>query len=303
VSGETKSAVLAAIAGNVLIALTKFAAAFFSGSSAMLSEGIHSLVDTANDGLLLYGMRRSGRPADDEHPFGYGHEIYFWALVAGILFFALGGGMSIITGLGHIANPLPPQNAGWSYAVLAAAMLFEGGSWIYGYRAFRAEQRGRGFVETIHGTKNPTSFAVLLEDSAALAGLALAFVGVFAASHLDAPWMDGVSSVVIGVMLCAIALVMVYESKELLIGEGMERGTLKALRAMVQAEPAVERVIKLATLYLGPEEVVLAIDLRFRAGTPVEEIRATFARLRRAINARYPRVRRIFIDTTSIGDD
>jgi cation diffusion facilitator family transporter len=300
VSGETKTAVVAAIAGNLLIALTKFAAALLSGSSAMLSEGIHSLVDTANDGLLLYGLRRSRLPADEEHPFGYGHEVYFWTLVAGMLFFALGGGMSIITGLQHISQPAAPQNTGWSYAVLAAAMLFEGGSWVYGYRAFRAERRGRGILETIHGTKNPLTFAVLLEDSAALIGLVLAFAGIFAASHLDAPWMDGASSVVIGVLLCLIALVMVYESKELLIGEGLEPRTLEALRDMVRAEPAIERVDKLASMYFGPEEVVLAIDLRFRAETAIEEIRPTLARLRGAIRDRYPRIQRIFIDTTSI---
>ena len=301
-SKETKAAVLAAVAGNLFIAITKFAAAFFSGSAAMLSEAIHSLVDTSNDGLLLYGLRRSKRPPDDEHPFGYGREAYFWTLIAGILFFALGGGMSIITGLQHLANPSPPQNSALSYAVLAVAMLFEGTSWFYGYRAFRTERRGRGIVQTIHGTKNPMSFAVLLEDSAALLGLLLAFAGILAASRFDVPWMDAASSVLIGVLLCVIALIMVYESKELLIGEGMDPATLRALRAMILAEPAIERVDKLTSIYLGPEEVALAMELRFRAGTAIEQIRATLAGLRSAMRAEYPRIRRIFIETTSIDD-
>jgi cation diffusion facilitator family transporter len=298
--GETKAAVLAAVAGNLLIALVKFVAALVSGSAAMLSEGIHSLVDTANDALLLYGLRRSLRAPDDEHPFGYGHEAYFWTLVAGMLFFALGGGMSIVTGLQHIGDPSPPENLAWGYTVLAAAALFEGVSWIFGYRAFRREQRGRGIVETIHLTKNPLSFAVLLEDSAALVGLALAFAGIFAAAYLDAPWMDGAASVAIGLLLCLIALVMVYESKELLIGEGVDRRTLEAIRTLALAQPAVEQVRGIATLYLGPEEAVLALELRFRAGTAVEEIRSALARLRGAVTQRYPHIRRIFIETTSI---
>lgn len=298
--GETKAAVLAAVAGNLLIALVKFVAALVSGSAAMLSEGIHSLVDTANDALLLYGLRRSLRAPDDEHPFGYGHEAYFWTLVAGMLFFALGGGMSIVTGLQHIADPSPPESLAWSYAVLAAAALFEGVSWIFAYRAFHREQRGRGVVETIHLTKNPLSFAVLLEDSAALAGLALAFAGIFAAAYFDAPWMDGAASVAIGVLLCLIALVMVYESKELLIGEGVDRRTLGAIRSLALAQPAVEQVRGIATLYLGPEEAVLALELRFRAGTAVEEIRSALARFRGAVTQRYPHIRRIFIETTSI---
>jgi divalent metal cation (Fe/Co/Zn/Cd) transporter len=186
--------------------------------------------------------------------------------------------------------------------VLVAAAAFEGASWLYGFRAFRAERRGRGVLETIHETKNPTTFATLLEDSAALLGLAFAFAGIFLSARLDAPWIDGASSVLIGVLLCAIALVMVVESKSLLIGEGVGRPMLHALRAIVQAEPAVQTVAKLATVYLGPDEIMLAIELRFRDGTTLEEIRASLARMKAAIRARYPRIARIFIDTAAIGD-
>src|SRR4051812_11491734 len=149
-ASESRQAVIAAVAGNLLIAAAKFVAAAFSGSAAMLSEALHSLVDTGNDGLMLYGMHRSRLPADAEHPFGYGHELYFWTLVAGILFFALGGGMSIVTGIVHLGQPKPPEDVGWNYAVIVAAMLFEGGSWWYGFKAFRTERRGRGALETIH---------------------------------------------------------------------------------------------------------------------------------------------------------
>ena len=301
-ASESRQAVTAAIAGNVLIAVSKLVAAAFSGSAAMLSEGFHSLVDCGNDLLMLYGMKVSRRPADAEHPFGYGHELYFWTLVVGILFFALGGGMSILNGAMHIAGGRLPEDVSWNYAVIAAAMVFEGASWWFGFKAFRAERRGRSVLETIRGSKDPTTFSVLLEDSAALAGLALAFLGIFLSVRLGEPWIDGASSIAIGVLLCLVAVVMVYESKELLVGEGMEKGTLETLRGLVIADPSIERVDQLLTLYLGPEEVMLAIELRFRAGTKIEDVRRALARLRRAIRERYPRIRRIFVDTAAIGE-
>jgi cation diffusion facilitator family transporter len=266
-AGETRKAVVAAVIGNLAIAATKFIAAAFSGSAAMLAEAIHSLVDTGNGGLMLYGLHRSRKPADEDHPFGYGHELYFWTLMVGILVFALGGGMSIVTGISHLAEPRAPEHVGWNYAVLGFAMVFEGSSWYFGLKAFQTELRGRGILETIHATKNPANFAILLEDSAALVGLALALAGIFLAEQLGEPWIDGASSIAIGVLLCLVAFVMVFESKELLVGEGMEKQTLARLRAIVQAEPAIEAVDKLTTMYLGPEEVMLAITLRFRSGT------------------------------------
>src|ERR1043166_3068913 len=153
-AGESRQAVLAAVAGNLPIAGTKVLAAGFSGGPAMLSEAIHSLIDTGNGVLMLYGMHRSRRPPDEQHPFGYGHEFYFWTLVVGILVFALGGGMSILAGISRIAAPRPAENLAWNYAVLACAALFESVSWYYGFKAFRAERRGRGVFETIRGSKN-----------------------------------------------------------------------------------------------------------------------------------------------------
>jgi cation diffusion facilitator family transporter len=301
-AGEAKSAVVAAIASNLIIVVAKVVAAAFSGSAAMLSEAIHSLVDTGNGALLLYGLRRSRQPPDEDHPFGYGHELYFWTLVVGVLIFALGGGMSIVTGVMHIARSELPENTGWNYAVIAVAMVFESISWRYGWNAFHAERRGRGVVETIRETKNPTTFSVLLEDSAALLGLAVAFVGIFLSVQLDAPWIDGASSIVIGALLSLVAMVMVYESKGLLVGEGVRKSTLEEVRAIVRADPAVDCVEKLLTIYLGPEEILLAIELRFHAHSDVSEIRSAVARIRRAIQARHPRIRRIFLDATSIGE-
>lgn len=301
-AGETKRAVLAAVAANVIIAACKFVAAAFSGSAAMLAEGIHSLVDSGNSALILHGIRRSRRKADAEHPFGYGHELYFWTLLVGILVFAVGGGMSIITGILHILQSTLPEAAGWNYAVLAAAAVFESISWYFGAKAFGAERRGRGILETVRISKDPTSFAVLFEDTAALLGLVFAFFGIFLSTTLNAPWIDGASSVLIGVLLCLVALVMVYESKGLLVGEGVEKKTLEDLRAIIRADPAVQDVDKLLSMYLGPDDVMLAIELRFRPHTTLVEVREAIARLKRDIQSRYPRIRRIFLDSASIGD-
>jgi len=301
-AGESTRAVIAAIAGNLAIAVCKFVAAGFSGSAAMLAEAIHSLVDTGNDGLMLYGLRRSTKPADEDHPFGYGHELYFWTLVVGILIFGLGGGMSILTGILHVMHETTTEASVWSYAVLAIAAVFEGISWWFGYRAFRSEQQGRGVVETIQISKDPTTFSVLLEDSAALAGLAIAFVGIFMSHQLGMPWIDGASSIVIGVLLCLIALVMVYESKGLLIGEGVTKETAHGVRALIAAESEVESIGKLGTLYLGPEDVMLAVEVRFRRDGSVADTRHAIGRMSNAIRAKYPRIRHVFLDASSIGE-
>jgi cation diffusion facilitator family transporter len=267
----------------------------------MLSEAIHSLVDTGNDALMLYGIRRSGKPADNDHPFGYGHELYFWTLVVGILIFALGGGMSILTGILHVINRTPAEASVWNYAVLAVAAVFEGVSWYFGLRAFRSEQAGRGIIETIKVSKDPTTFSVLLEDSAALVGLAVAGAGIYLSNRLAMPWLDGASSIAIGALLCAIAVVMVYESKSLLVGEGVGRATAQALRTLIASDAAVQSIGKLATLYLGPEDVMLAVEIRFHADNSLDDTRHAIGRITRSIREKYPRIRHVFLDASSIG--
>ncbi|HJU22834.1 MAG TPA: cation diffusion facilitator family transporter [Casimicrobiaceae bacterium] len=298
---ESTTAVIAAIAGNLAIAACKFVAAGISGSAAMLSEAIHSLVDAGNDALMLYGIKRSGKPPDADHPFGYGHELYFWTLVVGMLIFAVGGGMSILTGILHVVNHVSSEASLLGYGVLAVAAVFEGISWYLGLRAFRKEQGDRGVVETIQVSKDPTTFSVLLEDSAALLGLAFAFAGIFVGQRFGLPWADGASSIAIGVLLCAIALVMVYESKSLLVGEGVGRTTAQTLRALIASDPAVESIGRLATMYLGPDEVILALEIRFRSDRSLGETRAAISRMTNAIRTRYPRIRHVFIDASAIG--
>ena len=299
-ASESKTAIFAAILGNLAIAATKFAAAAFTGSSAMLSEAIHSVVDTGNGGLLLLAIYNSRKPPDKDHPFGYGRELYFWTLMGGVLIFGVGGGMSAYQGFTHLAHPAPVEDPTWNYVVIGFAVVFEGASWYFGWKAFSVERGEQGVLEAIHTSKDPTSFSVLLEDSAALVGLVVAFLGIFLGQQLSLPHLDGVASIVIGVLLCAVAVVMVYESKGLLIGEGVDRETLESLRALVEADQDVEHVQHLYTIYQGARTVLLAIELRFRDTISALEIRRAAGRLKGNIRAQYPEIRRVFLGVESI---
>jgi cation diffusion facilitator family transporter len=304
VTSESTTAIVAAIVGNLAIAVIKFVAAAFTGSSAMISEAIHSLVDTGNGGLMLLGVHKSREPPDEDHPFGHGRELYFWTLIVAILIFAVGGGMSTYEGITHLSHPTLPENTAWSYGVLGLAFVFEGTSWCFGWKAFSVEKGSKGVLQTIHESKDPTTFSVLLEDSAALLGLIFAFLGIFLGRQLGLPYLDGAASIVIGVLLCVVAVLMVYESKGLLIGEGLDRETLKSVRSVVEADPAVERVQHLHTLYLGAHEVLLTIELRFRSTISAIEVRESVARLKRKIRTQHPDVTRIFFGAETIsGDD
>jgi cation diffusion facilitator family transporter len=302
-ASESKTAIVAAILGNLAIAVTKFVAAFFTGSAAMLSEAIHSVVDTGNGGLMLLGLQRSRKPPDEEHPFGHGRELYFWTLIVAILIFAIGGGMSIYEGIIHLWHPVHVENPMWNYIVLGLAMVFESGSWYFGWKAFSAERGRKGIMEAIHTSKDPTSFAVMLEDTAALLGLVIAFLGIYLGRVLGVPQLDGAASVGIGLLLCAIAVILVYESKGLLIGEGVDKETLRNIRAMVDADKSVERVRQLHTLYLGANEALLAVELRFHSHIAARDVRQSVRRLNRDIRARYPDITRIFFGAESLTED
>lgn len=295
-AGSAKGPIYAAIAANVAIAISKFVAAFFSGSSAMLSEGIHSLVDTFNGVLLLYGINRSKRPADEEHPFGYGKELYFWALVVAVLIFSIGGGMSFYEGIEHIKNPEPIKDPTMSYIVLSLAILFEGAALIFAVRSFRKTTRGKRFWRAIHTSKDPSSFAVILEDAAALIGLFVAFVGVYFSYTLNMPVLDGVASIIIGVLLTIIAIVMAVESKDLLIGESADPEVRQSVREIVLAEDAVQSMKNLVTLHFGPEKVLIAMDVEFDDDLSPDDIEEAIARIEVQIRSAHPIVGRIFIE-------
>ena len=269
----------------------------------MLSEAIHSLVDTGNGALILLGIRNSRKPPDREHPFGYGRELYFWTLIVGVLIFGVGGGMSIYEGLTHLTHPTPIQDAKWSYIVLCLSAMFESISWYFGWKAFSKERRGRGVLEVIHTTKDPTSFSVLLEDSAALLGLGIALLGIFLSQSLRQPYFDGAASIAIGVLLCTIATIMVHESRGLLIGEGVDQKTLKNLRAIVEDDEDVAHVQHLHTIYQSPRTVLLVIELRFDDSISAVDVRKAVRRLETNIQERYPEIKYVFFGSASISSD
>lgn len=299
-SSGSRAAIYAAILGNLAIAITKFVAAVIGGSSAMMAEGIHSLVDTGNGGLLLLGIQMSQRPADDAHPFGHGKELYFYVLIVGILIFGIGGGISIWEGIQHVFHPEPITNASLSYAVLGLAIVFEGIVWTIALKAFLQETEGGPFWESIRSSKNPTTFAVLFEDSAALGGLVIALGGIFLSQRLSMPVLDGAASIVIGVLLCTIAFVLIYESKALLIGEAADPETVDNIRTIALADPMVNDVIRLLTMHMGPRQVILNIELDFDGSCSGDEIEKAVDRIETAIRAEHDEITYLFIESGSL---
>jgi cation diffusion facilitator family transporter len=299
---ESKLAIFAAIAGNLLIAATKFTASFFTGSSAMLSEGIHSVVDTGNGVLMLLGIRKSKKPPDEQHPFGHGRELYFWSLVVAFSIFAVGGGLSIYEGILHVLEPEPMQNAVWNYAVLGTSAVFEGVSWYFGWLAFDKVRRGRPVVEAMQLSKDPTSFTVLLEDSTALIGLVIAFLGVFLGQQFGIVYFDAVASILIGILLCGVALFLGAESKSLLIGEAVGPEILKGIREIAESEKDVEKAIKILTIYIGPDDVAATLELEFKENISAAELRRAVRRIEMAIKEKYPRIRNVFYEAASLSE-
>ncbi|RYX97824.1 MAG: cation diffusion facilitator family transporter [Comamonadaceae bacterium] len=293
---ESPIAVYGAIAANIAIAITKFIVAGVTGSSAMLSEGIHSAVDTFNGVLLLIGLKLSKRPATAEHPFGHGKELYFWSLIVAVLIFGLGGGVSFYEGVQHIRRPVALTDPTWNYVVLAAAAVFEGASFLVALKQFMRQKGEQPFWSAIHRSKDPTNYTVLAEDAAALAGLLVAGIGIFLSHELGIPELDGVASVIIGLLLAGVAVLLVREARGLLIGEGIRAETADAIRQMAAAHANVEGVGQVLSMYLGPNEVLVTIDIDFIDGTLASDAAKTVARLEVEVRARYPMIRRLFIE-------
>ena len=295
---ESKATIYAALAGNTAIATVKFGAAFWTGSSAMLSEAIHSTVDTGNQLLMLYGLKRSTRPATDLHPFGFGLELYFWTFVVAILIFGLGAGVSILEGIDKIRNPHTVEAPTVAYVVLAASFLFEGASWLVALRAFRSHSRNSGLLEAVQRSKDPSVFTVLLEDSAALAGLAVAALGLAAAQWLDLPMLDGVASVVIGLLLAGTAAFLASECKGLLLGEAADLPTQASLRR-IATRPGISGVNEVLTMHFGPNDVLAIISLDFDDHLTAAEVETLVSATEREIKQAHPDIRRIFVEAQS----
>ena len=295
-SPKTKLVIYVAIAGNLAIAFVKFIAAALTGSSAMLSEGIHSLVDTGNQLLLLLGVNRSRKPADSKHPFGYGKELYFWSLIVAIMLFGVGGGMTIYEGVTHILEPRPLEEPFWAYVILGVSMLMEGISWTFAIRALLAEKGKHSLWQTLRRSYDPSVLTVLLEDTAALIGLMVAFAGIYLAHRFSNPYFDGAASVVIGVILCIVSVILARESKGLLVGEAATPEVVESVTSLALNEPAVVAVNQVLTLVFGPEEVLLNIEAQFVPSLRVNELAKVVSRLEVTIQQYHPRVKRIFIE-------
>ena len=301
VAGSSKKVIFAALIGNALIAVTKFVAASVTGSSAMLSEGIHSLVDTGNQVLLLYGLRRAKKPADERHPFGHGKEIYFWSFVVAILIFAVGAGVSVYEGIHRILHPAEIQNVTINYFVLGLAVVFEGVAWFFAFTEFTRAKGRWGYLEAVHRGKDPTIFVVLFEDSAAILGLGVAFVGILLSEVTGILVFDGIASVIIGVILGGTAIWLAYETKSLLIGEAATPRVVEGVRRIVNARDDVERVNEVLTMHVGPDFILLNVSVQFRDEATAMHLEGVISRMDLEIKAAFPEVKRVFIEAETAG--
>jgi cation diffusion facilitator family transporter len=287
---ESNRVIIAALLGNFLVAATKFAAAAVTGSSAMTSEAVHSLVDTGNELLLLYGLRQAAKPADADHPFGHGRELYFWSFIVALAIFAVGAGASIFQGVRHIRSPVVIRNPAVNYVVLALALVFEGGSWWVAFKAFRAVKGDIGYLEAVRKSKDPTTFTVLAEDTGAILGIFIALAGTIAAHVLERPALDGAASIAIGVLLGLIAIVLARETKGLLIGEPARSELVSAICAIARAQPGIESSNGLFTVHIGPRQVVAALSVDFRDTLSAGEVEAIVATIEDRVRKDHPEV-------------
>jgi len=288
--------IVAALIGNSLIAITKFVAAAHTGSSAMLSEGVHSVVDTGNQVLLLFGLKQSRKPPDEDFPFGHGKEVYFWSFVVAILIFAVGAGISLYEGIIRVIHPHPVENVHINYIVLGLAMLFEGGAWFFAFKAFGSVKGKRGYIEAVQKGKDPTFFVVLFEDSAAMLGLIVALIGVWLGEATGNPIFDGIASIFIGLILGATAWWLAYETKGLLIGERANREVVSGIRRIVRAQAAVNHVNEVLTMHMGPEFILVNVSVDFADDIHTGQVEEAAAEMDREIKKKFPNVKRVFIE-------
>jgi cation diffusion facilitator family transporter len=296
---SSSKVVVAALVGNGLIAITKFGASAVTGSSAMLSEAIHSLVDTANQGLLLYGLKKSQKPADERHPFGYGRELYFWAFIVAILIFGAGGGFSIYEGFNKLFHPHPITSPLINYIVLGLAILFEGVAWSIAFKEFWKNKGKLSWFKAVQESKDPTIFTVLFEDSAAMLGLVVAAVGIWLSSSMGILYADAVASICIGFILVITASFLAYEGKSLLIGEGALPEQVALIRNLIQDDETILGINELLTLHAGPEDILLTVSVDFKDGLDSGEVEQSISRMEKRIKSAIPRIKKIFIEAQS----
>ncbi len=293
---SSRKVIFAALAGNTLIAVTKFAAAFITGSSAMLSEGVHSVVDTGNQILLLYGLHRAKKPPDEAFPFGHGKEVYFWSFVVAILIFAVGAGVSVYEGVQRISHPEPMTRPLVNYTVLGLALLFEGAAWVFAMTEFTRSKGKWGYIEAVRRGKDPSIFMVLFEDSAAILGILVAGMGIGLGQWFKMPIFDGVASILIGMILGGTAIWLAHETKGLLIGESAERDVVDGIRRIAGSFAGVKHVNEVLTMHMGPDFILVNLSVDFEDDLTAAQVESAVAALDDAIKTAYPAVKRVFVE-------
>lgn len=299
----SKFAVFAAIAANLIIAIVKFIAAALSGSSAMIAEGIHSLVDTGNGLLVLLGMKQAKQPADESHPFGYGKSLYFWTNIVAISIFGIGGGMSLYEGISHIRHVAPGGEMGdptAAYIVLGISLLIEGGSFTVAIRQFLHAKGDAGAWQYVRRSKDPSLYTIVFEDSAAMLGLLFAFLGIFLGHLFNNPYLDGLASIAIGLLLMSVAWILASRTRGLLVGEGVNPDELADIRRRVESDPAVERAGDILTMYMGPHDLLVNMGVCFVTGTTAEEMHESIRRIEADLQSAYPETNRVYIEAESL---
>ena len=293
---DSKSAIYASIGANVVIAITKLVTAAITGSSAMVAEGLHSLVDAGDGTLLLVGRARSRRPADEQHPFGHAKELYFWTLIVAMIFFAVGGGVSVYEGVLQMVHPEPLRDPTPAYIVLAIAALFDGGSLAIGWRTMRNAAPGHTLFEVVRHGKDPSLFTVVLEDIADVVGIVIAFLGVWLGHRLGMPALDGAASIAIGLVLATVAVILAGQSRGLLVGERAHDAAIEVVHRVAGGDPAIRRVARPLTMQLGPDEVLLTLEIELHPELTSREVAATIARFEARVRDERPEVHHIFAE-------
>ncbi len=301
-SNDSTLSVIGAIAANLLIAILKFVAASFTASAAMLSEGIHSLIDTTNGLLLLLGIKRSKKGASKIHPFGQGKEIYFWSFVVAILIFALGGGIAVHEGIKHLTHPptqIDHSNIIWNYAVIIGAIIFEGSSLLYAMKQFR-KKYPTGFTSALEESKDAASMAVIIEESAAMIGLVIALIGITLTYFTNNPVYDAISSIAIGVLLFIVAGFLAKETQDLLIGESISNQDLKMIKNILKQYNELEFFGNIKSMHLGPDEVLLVLEVNFKDNVTLHELEEIIGKIKKQIRKVDKKFTYIYIESNSI---
>lgn len=292
---HSKKSIYSALIANFLIAIVKFVAGAMSGSAGMRAEGVHSLVDTMNEVLLLYGIRQSKKPPDERHPFGYGKELYFWSFIVSILIFAVGGGISIYQGIVHLMHPEPLGNLFWNYLVLAIALVLDGISFTIALREFNQRRGKTNWWQAVVSSKDPTSFVVLFEDAADVLGLLIVGACTFLSQVYGLHWLDGLGSLLVGMLLVGMSLILARESRSLLMGEGLSEKKQDKIKALVLQDPGVLSVKRIISNYQAPETVILMLQVEFKGDLDTGALTAVIQRLRRTIKHQFPLVQFVMI--------